>query len=95
MKFAFIVDTSPLMQIKKSVIGDLNLPSKRQEEDRAEAATTGMSFFEQSIYAIEEFITVRKKMGPVWKQDKYLLALTASLILRRHLTSHYYHNIFI
>ena len=37
-----------------------------------------MSYFEQSIYAIEEFITVRKKMGPAWKQDKYLLALTAS-----------------
>ena len=37
-----------------------------------------MSFFEQSIYAIEEFISVRKKMGPIWKQDKYLLALTAS-----------------
>ena len=36
-----------------------------------------MSFFEQSIYAIEEFITVRKKIG-AWKQDKYLLALTAS-----------------
>ena len=37
-----------------------------------------MSYFEQSIYAIEEFITVRKKMGVTWKQDKYLLALTAS-----------------
>ena len=36
-----------------------------------------MSFFEQSIYAIEEFITVRKKMA-AWKQDKYILALTAS-----------------
>lgn len=37
-----------------------------------------MSFFEQSIYAIEEFIAVRKKLGPAWKQDKYILALTAS-----------------
>ena len=38
-----------------------------------------MSFFEQSIYAIEEFISVRKKMGPqAFKQDKYVLALTAS-----------------
>lgn len=38
-----------------------------------------MSFFEQSIYAIEEFISLRRKMGPhTWKQDKYLLALTAS-----------------
>ena len=37
----------------------------------------GMSFFEQSIYAIEEFIAVRAKIG-AWKQDKYMLALTAS-----------------
>lgn len=37
-----------------------------------------MSFFEQSIYAIEEFIAIRKKLGFAWKQDKYILALTAS-----------------
>ena len=48
-----------------------------QDNSDAENAT-GMSYFEQSIYAIEEFITVRKKMGATWKQDKYLLALTAS-----------------
>ena len=84
MKFAFILDTSPLMQIKKSVIGEF--PSKRSEEAKSDpcslsedstSTTTGMSFFEQSIYAIEEFITVRKKMA-AWKQDKYVLALTAS-----------------
>jgi len=74
MKFAFLLDTSPLMQIKKSVIGEF--PHKRKEDtkvdkdsgDKAENyTTTGMSFFEQSIYAIEEFITVRKKMGMAWK----------------------------
>ena len=36
-----------------------------------------MSFFEQSIFAIEEFISIRKKTG-LFKQDKYFLALTAS-----------------
>ena len=78
MKFAFILDTSPLMQIKKSVIGEF--PSKRRPEEAKSpgaSAAIGMSFFEQSIYAIEEFITIRKKMG-AWKQDKYILALTAS-----------------
>jgi len=85
MKFAFILDTSPLMQIKKSVIGEF--PIKHKEERKVDgqssssapqSSTTGMSYFEQSIYAIEEFITVRKKMGASWKQDKYILALTAS-----------------
>ena len=37
-----------------------------QDNSDAENAT-GMSYFEQSIYAIEEFITVRKKMGAAWK----------------------------
>lgn len=96
MKFAFIVDTSPLMQIKKSVISEF--PSARKQEDSkidaksesaassslskdevsASTSSTGMSFFEQSIYAIEEFVAIRKKLGMGWKQDKYLLALTAS-----------------
>ena len=76
MKFAFILDTSPLMQIKKSVISDLPTVAKRKGDEAATAI--GMSFFEQSIYAIEEFIAVRKKMGPAWKQDKYILALTAA-----------------
>ena len=34
MKFAFILDTSPLMQIKKSVIGDY--PLKHLEESKIE-----------------------------------------------------------
>ena len=73
MKFAFILDTSPLMQIKKSVIGEF---PRHQEEHKTEESkaiktdkgtTRGMSFFEQSIYAIEEFIMVRKKMGNAWR----------------------------
>ena len=91
MKFAFIIDSSPLMQIKKSVVGEFPLnstkalaaDSKKQEEDskvdqdkgadglsdRAKdfSPATGMSFFEQSIYAIEEFIAIRKKLGFAWK----------------------------
>ena len=38
-----------------------------------------MSLFEQSVYAIEEFILKRKQLG-LWKQDKYFLALTATSI---------------
>ena len=79
MKFAFILDTSPLMQIKKPV---LQVPpgkkdskktstgkrgSSKSKDEKSDATTTGMSYFEQSIYAIEEFITVRKKMGAAWK----------------------------
>jgi hypothetical protein len=74
MKFAFILDTSPLMQIKKSVVTDFTnkVPpsdlqaktSSTQEESKIAAQVqTGMSFFEQSIFAIEEFISVRKKTG--------------------------------
>ena len=88
MKFAFILDTSPLMQIKKSVVTDFSNkvpPSDLQaasqydaEESKvASQSQTGMSFFEQSIFAIEEFISIRKKTGQ-FKQDKYFLALTAS-----------------
>ena len=88
MKFAFILDTSPLMQIKKSVVtdfsnkvppSDLQAAGKYdQEESKISPQTqTGMSFFEQSIFAIEEFISIRKKTG-LFKQDKYFLALTAS-----------------
>ena len=97
MKFAFILDTSPLMQIKKSVIGEFQnrvptsdvLMKEHAEQSKSEEskvinppagatqASTGMSFFEQSIFAIEEFIAVRKKIG-FYKQDKYFLALTAS-----------------
>ena len=56
--------------------------AKSTEEEKAKEASstqtsTGMSFFEQSIFAIEEFIATRKKMG-YYKQDKYFLALTAS-----------------
>jgi hypothetical protein len=53
IKFAFVIDTSPLMQIKKPVYGSFN-----QSEAQA-----GMSFFEQSVYAIEEFVTMRKKLN--------------------------------
>ena len=35
-----------------------------------------MSYFEQSVYAIEEFIVMRKKLN-LFRQDKYFLALTA------------------
>lgn len=38
-----------------------------------------MSFFEQSVYAIEEFILKRKQLG-VFKQDKYFLAMTATSV---------------
>jgi len=38
---------------------------------------SGMNFFEQSIYAIEEFIGVRKKLN-LFKSDKYFLVLTAA-----------------
>ena len=36
-----------------------------------------MSLFEQSVYAVEEFILKRKQIG-AFKEDKYFLALTAS-----------------
>ena len=36
-----------------------------------------MSLFEQSVYAIEEFILKRKQIG-AFKEDKYFLALTAT-----------------
>lgn len=36
-----------------------------------------MSFFEQSVYAIEEFILLRRKLGK-FHDDKYFLALTAA-----------------
>ena len=36
-----------------------------------------MSFFEQSVYAIEEFILRRKQIG-AFKSDKYFLVLTAT-----------------
>jgi hypothetical protein len=98
MKFAFILDTSPLMQIKKSVSGEFQsraLTSEQITKNHDEVVktgseelkakeiafkaqqSTGMSFFEQSVYAIEEFISIRKKAG-YYKQDKYFLALTAS-----------------
>ncbi len=38
---------------------------------------SGMSYFEQSVYAIEEFILMRKKLGK-FLDDKYFLALTAA-----------------
>ena len=36
-----------------------------------------MSFFEQSVYAIEEFINTRRKIG-LFNSDKYFLAMTAA-----------------
>jgi len=36
-----------------------------------------MSFFEQSVYAIEEFVLLRRKIGK-FSEDKYFLALTAA-----------------
>jgi hypothetical protein len=36
-----------------------------------------MSLFEQSVYAVEEFILKRKQIG-AFKEDKYFLALTAT-----------------
>jgi hypothetical protein len=36
-----------------------------------------MSYFEQSVYAIEEFILIRRKIGK-FHDDKYFLALTAA-----------------
>ena len=36
-----------------------------------------MTFFEQSVYAIEEFVAMRKKLN-LFRQDKYFLALTSS-----------------
>lgn len=38
-----------------------------------------MSYFEQSVYAIEEFILHRRKLGK-FVDDKYFLALTAAAI---------------
>ena len=72
------------MQIKKSVIEDVLPKHRLPEEGKIReglknesaaaksvdkpSVTTGMSFFEQSIYAIEEFISLRRKMGPhTWK----------------------------
>jgi hypothetical protein len=43
MKIVFVVDTSPLMQIKRDI----------QDSGRFGC---GMSFFEQSAYAIEDFV---------------------------------------
>lgn len=36
-----------------------------------------MSFFEQAVYAIEEFIVTRRRLGR-FSDDKYFLALTAA-----------------
>lgn len=66
MKFAFLVDTSPLMQLKSPLV----LQSDPQN-------FTGMTFFEQSTYSIEEFIVTRRKLGK-FAEDKYFLALTAA-----------------
>lgn len=71
MKFAFILDTSPLMQLRQSVY--VTEESKKADPN----AQTGMSLFEQSVYAIEEFVLRRKQIG-AFKQDKYFLALTAT-----------------
>jgi hypothetical protein len=42
-----------------------------------QGSTSGMTYFEQSVYVIEEFILMRKKLGK-FMDDKYFLALTAA-----------------
>lgn len=59
MKFVFVLDTSPLMQLKHSQNG------------------VGMSFFQESVFAIEEFINHRKRLNE-FKTDKYYLFRTIS-----------------
>lgn len=36
-----------------------------------------MTYFEQAVYSIEEFISIRKKLDK-FSDDKYFLALTAA-----------------
>lgn len=81
MKFAFIIDTSPLMQLKRSVIDE---PLKDKDSQKAKSVSnkksslqSGMTYFEQAVYAIELFVNSRKKRDNLWQGDKYLLALTA------------------
>jgi hypothetical protein len=81
MKFAFILDTSPLMQLRQSVYLPATQIGPVEESKRISitqpAQQTGMSLFEQSVYAIEEFVLKRKQIG-AFKSDKYFLALTAA-----------------
>ena len=42
-------------------------PTSKNTSSSSSSSSTGMSFFEQSIYAIEEFVAVRKKLGMGWK----------------------------
>ena len=64
MKFVFIVDTSPMMLLKHhDISNDKNV--------------TGMTFFQESVYAIEEFVNHRKRLNE-FKTDKYYLIKTMS-----------------
>ena len=77
MKFAFIIDTSPLMQLKRSVI-ESDQKQDAPNSQKKLSCQSGMTYFEQSVYAIELFVNQRKKQESQGRADKYLLALTAS-----------------
>ena len=64
MKFVFVIDTSPMMLLKSALKG--------------EKVSSGMNYFQQSIFAIEEFINHRKRLNE-FKTDKYYLMKSLSV----------------
>jgi hypothetical protein len=63
------------MLIKKPVcLNPKSQPSGSTQSD----SDTGMNYFEQSIYAIEEFVQVRKRINE-FKNDKYFLFKTSDI----------------
>jgi hypothetical protein len=68
MKFVFIIDTSPQMMLRSHMPRGAEGPGEGQSPSK-------MTYFQQAIFAIEEFVNHRKRLNE-FKQDKYFLVRT-------------------
>ena len=72
IKFAFVIDTSPIMMLHSLPLPDKDKPPSPEKI----IPPNHISFFHQSIFAIEEFIRIRKSMPKEFENEKYFLFKT-------------------